>query len=943
MSKFLILLFSVGLFAQLPTEKTILDEAKRRNINTVEQALNELSKNGISEEQARVLARQQGVSFDNFLKNNFTSKSTELNASTSDPDNSILVSYTDSIPEADKYLDKKFDDSEIDTPTFFGYDIFDKNPFLEKEYLLGNIDEGYLVAPGDALRIIVFGNNSLELEAVVDRNGNINIPEYGVFFAAGNSFKTLKKRLQVFLGKFFSGLLTTPQNTFLDVSLTQLKPTKVVVVGQVNAPGPQILTTQANTLAALYAAGGVKNSGSLREIRIYRNNKLLNSIDLYDYIVSGNPGSDIRLTNNDVVFVPPRISTVLLEGEVKKDGYYELKTNEGLSDLIAFSGGLPVSAARDRINVLRFDPSNDASDNSDKSFITLNLKALAASNSDFDIFDGDEVNILPLLDRVSNRISIRGNVYSPGEYSLTKYNDLKSLISDAARGVKEDTYFDKVDVKGVISPTGEETFATYNLNDVLSGAIQVTLNDRDDVMVYSSEKVQGVQYVYISGYGVQNDLYFDEETLNDSQSDNEEDEFDAGELDEETLNDSQSDKEKSKFGSDEDEFGADEDKFGADEDEFDVDMEEEVSNPILWRENLSVYDLIFENTAFNTLEFQRNLFNSRIDVKSYDYKSRRYYTRPYNLSDLTVLKKVYLKPFDRVIIYDESVIEQEDKTITVSGYVNNPGSFELEQNMYVEDAILLAGGFSDLADQTVVYVNKEERNPETEIISVRHTITIDMDYFKGLKQAPINGFILGPRDIVTIRKSIAYEKQQTIAVSGEVLYPRTIVSESRKVSLNYLLGEVGGLTDAALLESSYVLRDNLTLSLNLSDINKSAPIFQSGDELIISRNFGSVKTEGAVENPSIFNWKKGSRAKYYLSNSGGKLSKLGGKAYVVFSNGQTKRIGLFKNPRVFPDSKVVVNYKPEKEKTEGKFLNDVTNVLGTITGALTTILLLERL
>ena len=126
-------------------------------------------------------------------------------------------------------------------------------------------------------------------------------------------------------------------------------------------------------------------------------------------------------------------------------------------------------------------------------------------------------------------------------------------------------------------------------------------------------------------------------------------------------------------------------------------------------------------------------------------------------------------------------------------------------------------------------------------------------------------------------------------------------------------------------------------------VNKNKPIFQNGDQLVITKNFGSVSTEGAIENPSIFNWEKGRRAKFYLSNSGGKLSKLGGKTYVVLSNGKTKRIGLFKNPRVFPDTKVIVNYKPEKKKREGEFLNNATNILGTLTGALTTILLLERL
>ena len=872
MSKILIFLFSATVLAQIPTEKAIMEEANRRNINSIEEALSELNKNGISETQARTLARQQGISFDAFLNNNFTAKSSQQNAIIPDPDTAVLLSPEPSTPLVVNLAENTPKDLPKQDPFYFGYSIFNKNPFLEKEYLLGNIDEGYLVAPGDVLRVIVFGNNSLELEATVDRNGNINIPSYGVFFAAGNNFKTLRKRLHIYLGKFFSGLLTTPQNTFLDVSLTQLKPTKVVVVGQVNAPGPQILTTQANPLAALYAAGGVKTTGSLREIRIYRNNKLFETVDLYDYIVSGTLNKNITLTNNDVVFVPPRISTVLLKGEVKKKGYYELKPDEVLTHLIAFSGGLPTSAARDRVNVLRIDPSSDASDNTDKSLITTNLKALAASNSDFELFDGDEVSILPLLDRVSNRVSIQGNVYSPGEYSLTKYNDLKTLIINAARGVKEDTFFDKIDVKGIVLPTGEETFATYNLADVLSGAVQVPLSDRDNVTVYSSAKVQGDLYVSISGYGVEN------------------------------------------------------------------------SSPTVWRENLSLYDLIFENTAFQSVDFRKNLFDVRLDIKSYDVDSRRYITVPFDFRDESALKSVYLKPFDRVVVYNKNVTERNSDSVAVSGYVNSPGAFELEQNMYVEDAILLAGGFADLADQTIVYVNEEENNPETEITSIRHTITIDAEYLKGLKQAPSNGFVLGSKDIVTVRKDVAFDDQQSISVMGEVRYPRTVVAASKQVSLDYILDEVGGLTDYALLKSSYAIRDGKVLVLDLATTNKNKPIFQNGDQLIISKNFGSVDTQGAVENPSIFDWEKGKRAKYYISNSGGKLPKIGGKRYVVFNNGKTKKIGFFKNPRVFPESKIIVNYKPEKEKVNSdKFLNNTTNILGTLTGALTTILLLERL
>jgi protein involved in polysaccharide export with SLBB domain len=275
--------------------------------------------------------------------------------------------------------------------------------------------------------------------------------------------------------------------------------------------------------------------------------------------------------------------------------------------------------------------------------------------------------------------------------------------------------------------------------------------------------------------------------------------------------------------------------------------------------------------------------------------------------------------------------------------VNTPGSFALEKDMFVEDAILLAGGFSDPADQTVVYVNREERNPNTEVTSLSYVVTIDATYINGEKSTPSEAFVLEAKDIITIRKDRAFEPQQRIVVEGEVLYPRPVVATSKRVSLGYLLSEVGGLTDLAYLKSSYVLRDNNVLAVSLDRVNKNTPMFVDGDKLVISKNYGNVTTVGALENPSIFNWTKGKRAKYYLKNSGGKLDKLGGKAFVVLNNGKTRSVGFFNNPKVFPDSKIVVNYKAAKEKQEGKFLNDATNILGTLTGALTTILLIDRL
>ena len=160
----------------------------------------------MTEAQARQLAAQRGISYDELLNDYF---SDEINIeSIADPDTSILeeasISDVKEVIEEIDNITETLDKTE--EQVYFGYNIFENNPYLNKEYLLGNIDEGYLIAPGDELRIITYGDNSFEQNVTVDRNGNINITGYGLFFASGNSFKTLKSRLKLFLGKYLSGL-----------------------------------------------------------------------------------------------------------------------------------------------------------------------------------------------------------------------------------------------------------------------------------------------------------------------------------------------------------------------------------------------------------------------------------------------------------------------------------------------------------------------------------------------------------------------------------------------------------------------------------------------------------------------------------------------------------------------------------------------------------------
>ena len=175
------MLISFASFSQ--TNEAVINQAiqtvKSQNITTQSQVLDVLKANGITELQARQLAIMRGISYDQFINELLPNENLE----NFNPERILNSELGEEIEETNEEEKDNEDvvDVKDDGPNYFGYDIFDNNPFLEKEYLLGNIDEGYLISPGDELRIIIYGDNSFEQNVKVDRNGNINIRGYGLF------------------------------------------------------------------------------------------------------------------------------------------------------------------------------------------------------------------------------------------------------------------------------------------------------------------------------------------------------------------------------------------------------------------------------------------------------------------------------------------------------------------------------------------------------------------------------------------------------------------------------------------------------------------------------------------------------------------------------------------------------------------------------------------
>ncbi len=137
------------------------------------------------------------------------------------------------------------------------------------------------------------------------------------------------------------------------MSLTQLRPIRIIVMGESNNPGSHLINAFVTTLNSLYASRGIKTSGSLCDIKVYRNNKFISRVDLYDYLTKGSLSEDLRLMSNDVIFIQGRLNSISVKGEVNKQGIYELKPGEGLVDLISFAGGLKPTAYTESVTIKR--------------------------------------------------------------------------------------------------------------------------------------------------------------------------------------------------------------------------------------------------------------------------------------------------------------------------------------------------------------------------------------------------------------------------------------------------------------------------------------------------------------------------------------------------------------------------------------------------------------
>lgn len=345
----------------------------------------------------------------------------------------------------------------------------------------------YRLAPGDEIIIDIWGDTYQNYAQLISPDGSITIQDIGPIYLSGQTIADAEDILKSSFSRIFSGISASQQTTFLRLSLGRIRSVTVNVVGDVDRPGTYTLPSLSNITSALYLSGGPTDIGSVRDIRIYRNNKLVKVLDVYDFIIDGDFSSNIRLEDNDLIKISTYVNLVKIDGKVKRPMTYELIDDETISSLLRYSGGFTSDAKVDKVFITRIKGSRKESyDVSDKDF------------SSFVLFDGDSVYVSPNIDENLNEVSIVGSVWHQGSYAISDTLKTLSQLITVAGGLKEDAYLHRAYIER-FDEKRDSIIVNFNVKDVIEGNEDMVLLKDDKIRIFAYQELEERTMVYSYG------------------------------------------------------------------------------------------------------------------------------------------------------------------------------------------------------------------------------------------------------------------------------------------------------------------------------------------------------------------------------------------------------------------------------------------------------------
>jgi polysaccharide biosynthesis/export protein len=295
----------------------------------------------------------------------------------------------------------------------FGYDLFAQNPASFNPVTNVPVPSNYIVGPGDALDVQLYGNQNQTYQMVVGRDGRINFPQLGPIAVGGQLFSAVQSEIESKVAHQIIGVRAS-------VTMAETRSIQVFVMGDAFQPGSYTVSGLSTITSALYAAGGIDKTGSLRRIQLKRNGIMVRTLDLYDLLIHGSTADDVKLQQGDVVFVPPTGPTVAIDGQVKRPAIYELKNEKSPVQVVALAGGLTPDADTSKATLTRIEPNGER--------VVLPLHLTEAAGTVEGLRNGDLIHVPRLRPTLDSAVILQGHVYTAGPYAYRPGLRLTNVI-----------------------------------------------------------------------------------------------------------------------------------------------------------------------------------------------------------------------------------------------------------------------------------------------------------------------------------------------------------------------------------------------------------------------------------------------------------------------------------------------------------------------------------
>ena len=398
-----------------------------------------------------------------------------------------------------EWLKELLDEKSKMKKRVFGRDIFNNKELSFEPNMNIATPQRYVLGPGDNVIIDVYGASQKTFNVVVSPDGEVTIEDFGPIKVSGLTVEQANAKVRSLLGARYSSSKTK-------LTVGQTKTMMVNVMGEVKVPGTYTLSAFATVFHALYMAGGINDLGTLRNIKVYRQNRLVTVVDIYDYILNGKLTGNIRLMDNDVIVVGPYDCLVTISGKVKRPMIYEMKKSESVGSIIKYAGGFTGDAYTKAVRLLR---------KTGREYSVFNIGEFDINS--FHLADGDSIGVDSIINRYENMVEIKGAIFRPGMYNIGKdINSVRTLI-EHAEGLTEEAFTNRAIIHRMKSDRTLEVIAV-DVKGIMDGSVaDVPLKKNDVLFIPTKSEMQTKRTITIHGEvnypGMY--VYADHETLED--------------------------------------------------------------------------------------------------------------------------------------------------------------------------------------------------------------------------------------------------------------------------------------------------------------------------------------------------------------------------------------------------------------------------------------------